>query len=86
MTSNIITNSIMANMMLIRITIFGTMVLAVTFAFLSIAGNYWIGNGNLHFGLWRICRSGVCTDYPDALKSGTFSLFSLKLFIKYILW
>ena len=72
-------------MMLIRIAIFGTMVLAVLFALLSIAGNYWIGNGNRHMGLWKVCHK-ICTDYPDFLKSGTFSVFNLKFFIKCIVW
>ena len=46
----------MANMMLMSIAIFGTMVLAVLFAFLSTAGNYWIKNSNgRHMGLWKYC-------------------------------
>ena len=53
----------MANMMLIRIAIFGTMVLAVLFAFLSIAGNYWIKKSDgTHMGLWKYCYEGGCKD------------------------
>ena len=73
----------MANMMLIRIAIFGTMVLAVLFAFLSIAGNYWIKNSNgTHMGLWKYCYKGGCKDYPHIFKTGTFSLFNLELSIR----
>ena len=70
-------------MMLIRIAIFGTMVLAVLFAFLSIVGNYWIKDSNgMHMGLWKYCYKGYCIDYPNVFKTGTFSLFNLKFSIR----
>ena len=70
-------------MMLIRIAIFGTMVLAVLFAFLSIAGNYWIKKSDgTHMGLWKYCYEGGCKDYPSGFKTGTFSLFNLEFYIR----
>ena len=69
--------------MLIRIAIFVTMVLAVLFAFLSIAGNYWIKNSNgRHNGLWKYYYKESCKDYLHIFKTGTFSLFNLELSIR----
>ena len=66
--------------------IFGTMVLAVLFAFLSIAGNCWVGKGDINMGLWKSCIKGFCTNYRKELETGTFPLFNLEFFVKFILW
>ena len=54
-------------MILIRIAVIVTIVLAVLFAFLSIVGNYWIGSDNIHMGLWKCCFKKICYDSVTAL-------------------
>ena len=69
-------------MMLIRIAIIVTIVLAVLFAFLSIVGNYWIGSDNIHVGLWKDCFKKTCYDTDTALAKVKVKVSEGKVFYK----
>ena len=69
-------------MMLIRIAIIVTIVLAVLFAFLSIVGAYWIGFADIHMGLWKGCFKNICEDLETAFTKWKAKVFEGKVFHK----
>ena len=69
-------------MMLIRIAIVVTIVLAVLFAFLSIVGNYWIGYADMHMGLWKRCFKNICEDLDTVFAKWNPDVFEGKVFHK----
>ena len=76
----------MAKIMLIRIAIIVTIVLAVLFAFLSIVGNYWVGFNDIHVGLWKGCIKKICIDLDTLFAKKGFKLTEGKVFYKRSVW